>query len=787
MENSQNYPALDSSIGYTEKFKKLNSMVYNLDKFIFDLKENFKKGKFRKCLRDLKDKENIIFEYEDKWELYKIKLKCLFKIIEKKFLKYSENSMNLKRIDNWLIIVNIELEKWFDYINKSEIPDDYTSKYFINLQFLTKSVLEHLQNSYLYFKKEKKISDSAAMLALAEKIIKQAIFFTNDPDIIHLSCKILLSISALHISDNNFELAKLYATNSLRLSNVDLKMRVNISEEDLNLKNLNPQEKILFEKIGANFSIAFYHLGVCQENLGNILKAIESYKQCKWFANNFFSESMSDLIQFFSNIEKRAIEYENFLKEVKSTQTFPKKKILSEKTKKINMRFCRDDNLKYEETLKFLDRLELHEFDIDNTKTKSEYAHKLLSTVHLVNNLMSERFRDITQIIPQHISNLSKETQEKIQKRLNEIKSEKIYFETESLRKTIKTHLNKNLTTCVDTTEANQNFLTTSNIKFNNNTYHSSNFDNVILTIPSKSDETERDNTMRQFNEEIEKKQKNNFFQNATDMIKTSMKKSKIKFSEKKEFFTLDKNMRSESREKHRIKVDSSPKENANLTAIRGNHMKMRPSTSFNKKEPVKKFEYSKVIFEKNFQNTMQYLDKYIEKEFNFQKQLLKLKSSENIRNEIHHYDPTENKNKFESFYKDVAKNYKINSFKTDSSTIKKKNLMNQEDSNIEKERDLLLVKTLKSLSPRAFEEYCEFNKKNKNGQNNSRKDVTKNIDFNNYIQKNIETDRRLIKDLESLEKYENNLLRRNFKNENRTLKIKGDEFKNRDFFIKKL
>ena len=42
----------------------------------------------------------------------------------------------------------------------------------------------------------------------------------------------------------------------------------------------------------------------------------------------------------------------------------------------------------------------------------------------------------------------------------------------------------------------------------------------------------------------------------------------------------------------------------------------------------------------------MQYLDKYIEKEFNFQKQLLKLKSSENVRNEVYHFDPTENKNK---------------------------------------------------------------------------------------------------------------------------------------------
>ena len=76
-------------------------------------------------------------------------------------------------------------------------------------------------------------------------------------------------------------------------------MRDNISE----INNPAIQESI--EKIFFNITIAFYQLGVCNENELNFQAAYQSYKEAKFFINVIPNKENMDFLLFIYNLEKR--------------------------------------------------------------------------------------------------------------------------------------------------------------------------------------------------------------------------------------------------------------------------------------------------------------------------------------------------------------------------------------------------------------------------------------------------------------------------------------------------
>lgn len=71
--------------------------------------------------------------------------------------------------------------------------------------------------------------------------------------------------------------------------------------------------KILF------FVFSKIRRGVCEENLGELLQAIESYKQANWFAFKYLKEYNPAITQFLFDVEKRTVNYNKLILNMRGT------------------------------------------------------------------------------------------------------------------------------------------------------------------------------------------------------------------------------------------------------------------------------------------------------------------------------------------------------------------------------------------------------------------------------------------------------------------------------------
>ena len=241
------------------------------------------------------------------------------------------------------------------------------------IEIVVQLYLEHLYVFALLANNEQHIADCAAFLALAERIIKTYSENSRDPRTIQQAQKVLLFISSLLIADNDFETAKTYQANCLKLSFRELFLRVDI-DSGVCYANLSKTAQHYLNKIFVNIVIAFYHRGVSEENLGNIVKAIEAYKQSKWFAMKFIKEEVPELAQFIFDVEKRALSYHQLINtmkakddELKRSNNNNEKEKLKNETKDNNLAKLAEGNYidlsRHDKTKKFIESLDIPELE----------------------------------------------------------------------------------------------------------------------------------------------------------------------------------------------------------------------------------------------------------------------------------------------------------------------------------------------------------------------------------------------------------------------------------------
>ena len=139
-------------------------------------------------------------------------------------------------------------------------------------------------------------------------------------------------------------------------------------------------------------------MGVCEENLGNTISAIEAYKQSKWFSATFIRKSLPELTQFISDVEKRAEGYNSLIQNVKNNQhTLREFKKKEKKSNKPNIYYDELDNIKkFEKTIKHIENLKIDDIEDDDINSKkSENIKNILSTVKVINHFMSDKFMSI--------------------------------------------------------------------------------------------------------------------------------------------------------------------------------------------------------------------------------------------------------------------------------------------------------------------------------------------------------------------------------------------------------
>ncbi len=420
-----------NSLSFDEKNEdiKKDLLIIEYKKFLAEMNKNLSKSKYRKTLDELEYKEGLFSDIEKSWKIKELKIKSILKIVHRKiYISDNPRNVTLKSIEKWLFRLDDIFLKWIEEI---KITDDNHEE----IESIVSLFLEQLLLIAIY-KKQDNLIDCCTILAIAESTIKTFFNFSLNPDFYNICQKIYLFISSLLISDQSLETAKLYQSLSIKAALHELFFRVDI-ENGTNMHNLSKKELHKFHKLFINITITYYQRGVTEENKGNINLALESYKQAEWFSKTFIKYQYPEISQFITDIYKRESDYHYIIKNIilEKNKEYSKTKLVKEK-KVSNIKhdiFLKNKQIlmdkKKARVTEMINSFDFQEFEFAEDENKSYNTKNILSTITLLDNFTSSKFKDLLKndIDVAKIHKLDKLAVEKIQKKLNDIKTDKLH------------------------------------------------------------------------------------------------------------------------------------------------------------------------------------------------------------------------------------------------------------------------------------------------------------------------------------------------------------------------
>ena len=282
INNENNSINDDSKIEFSDISDKINENEDNsyMEKQLSLLLEVFtitySKKTYKELIKEIEEKEILLYSNSIiSFKIMVLKIKCLLKLL---LLEYN----------NLLISKNIN---YHDIDNASQnIQNEFKriSNMLINNNAYEYEIMTQVYCKYLYLlskislKKENNIK-SLGFVILGINMLKT--FFIKAKIAIDIKTytiytKLMLSLINTLIGDNNFEQALLYNRSLLKI--------IETSQKFINFCNKgNYEENHISPFISKKFmkytGYAFLFSGCCFEQFGNDLKALESYRQAKFF------------------------------------------------------------------------------------------------------------------------------------------------------------------------------------------------------------------------------------------------------------------------------------------------------------------------------------------------------------------------------------------------------------------------------------------------------------------------------------------------------------------------
>lgn len=664
-----------------------DAMQVHFERFLSELKSNINKCKYRKALEDIREKAPVFQQAKDYWLIFELKLKCLRKVIEKKLAKPNK----IKNMETWMTRIDSSLDEWLAYISdKTKNGNETQETINIHVEMLIKNILHQCYNYALLAKEEKQIADSIGFLALGERLIKFIIDFTNLPDTMNIIQKILLFTSSILIADNDFETAKKYQANALKISLRELYQRIDY-EEGINQDKMNKYELHALKKCMMNIVIAFFQKGACEESLGSILKAIESYKQARWFAVNFLKSTDPDLVQFIEDVEIRSLNYNNLLNNIKNNTNSVLNSSAKPKEFKSSLFHKEEENVeKYESQTVRIKGMVFNEIDDNDILVKKSDSIKfIMSTINTVNSLLSSKFRNMIKEIEEkelNVCKMSKDLKNKIQRKINEVKAEKLYEENKRRFSSINPSMIKSFKKSNFEIEHNsiEDLCQVTDRSLESRICKPKAFDFDNCTESKK--ETRPATSIRP------KSSQKGYSLNQSNLIHTSKIEKimieKLKTNDDKPSIRLERNKTQNSEN-----VDTQRSNIPNASGLI-KPSKKQPQIFLPQDEKIKKYEFSNYISNKSYQTKVSYLNSVNSKETEFQRKLLKSKLNEKIV--IDKLDLKKINESCEQFFQKIYVNTK-KTFIEDEKMHKKKEMMLEEKKKTDKAQAELTRKVLKS------------------------------------------------------------------------------------------
>ena len=646
-------------------------------KFIQKLNKSLYHCFYKKTLLEIRSQESSFSFLDDYWRLIELKVKILLKILERKLNKYNHLHIKYHTIDKLLDKINDEIEKFYNLIaNYGEC--DYQMEIYLQL---------YLNYSYqlsTYYLGMKNIEEAVGVLSISEKLINQTSFIIKNPDTLFICQKILLSLSRVLIADNDFENAKLYQKKSLIYCQLELSQRLN-NDEMINMNNYSEKDWYNIEKIFLNMLLIFYHNGVCEENLGNNINCLSSYKTTKWISQKFLMRKAPEFVQFISEVT-------NTCKKMALLLFNPQLQLFE--SNKNRTKISSNPEVKQEKEIRLVERVEgikainFQEIEMNENTFENERKSTILYSMRLYNKLLSKDFKDVINNLDNfNLHNMDKPTKDLIQKQYNKLSREMHYKKVNDRRKTT---------------------------IFNKSKYSDLSFIN---------ERNENDNTNNEF--------PGYFKSNLKKRLQSSNIYANSFISKKSDDFSKDSDKISKPRKDLTILPDEALKylttEIPKKTNETSNNKSSSPITLFAniKKNSVDKYNLQKYYFSPVYRMKNKHLNIAYDRELSFQKKLLRLKKNEMLKEEkktkkIISLNVKKsliekiNLNNINS--RKESKDNNVNSF---SETINKKN----ENMRNEAKREQLKIRLTKSLHSNSYKEYMKHLSKMKKSKIEVRKE----------------------------------------------------------------
>jgi len=773
MDNSNNSDVSSDDVqnSFIDKPVDISNTSYDrhIDKFLQEMMTNMSKRKYRKVLDEIRGKEEILNNSRGFWKILELKSNCICKIITHKLNKYENNKA--KSFETWNKRLETILENWLETLDKN---DKKCQDFDIQLDYIIYYLLVQIYNYALFSMFDKHIGDCTAFLALGERIIKIFIDSSHNAKTLNISQKIFLFLSSLLISDNDFQTAILYQNLSLKLSLKEINFRLD-SDEHLVFESLPPNVQYYLEKVFINIVIGLYQRGICEENLGSIIKAVETYRQSRWFSkfvrNNYYLIS-----DFLEDVETRALKYNNAIKNFQQEILNEEKKIAKDLNKKDKLNMYNkavdlgDDNLeKYGHALKVINNLKIPKIEEATDKKTSEKIVDILSTVSVVNNFLSDKFKGLVKNMKKlDVVNIDKDMKDKIEKLRNEIKLDEKYDKKKKADLKLKQSIEK-----------------TERLKSKAGKDLDSIYSPVLNTV-SNTNDTKNHYTGTLGTYGTHNTNATNGTNNTnSSYISTSSPIKKLTEAIGGSRIT-DNNIGNSGRFTGRFNFDPKrPKESQIITHSTKTPYRVRSAYPRKPKESIEevpKYNIDEYVFSKEFNNKIDYFEGISSREISYQKKLLGLKKNEKFY--IPEFDSMKTRDECEGFFQRTLSNKKKKITGYGDDTTSKRLLIPKEQALVEKEKQRLESTILKSLDTKTYKIFEEFEKKHLKNQNNiiddprKKKDI---IDFDaeKLRKSNKEYEAKLENDLILMDNYE----KTHFKSNN---KSKEKKSQNQKIFVHK-
>ena len=430
----ENYSIQNQNSELNKEDDKIEKLKEDYNIWLENLNLSMNLRKYRQVLGEIEyGKKNFESIPTEHWKYKIIQLRAIFYIIKRKIKKYpyemsKENSRQNRAVLFWFNQFYLILEQLI-----LQFRDDINFNINLNSKEVLKPVqyiyLGHIQLLYLlinYSYTNGEFQHICTYLSMVDRLVNYS-GYTLSINALSLLQRIYLFRVKICLANLDFLNGIKYIKKVIDLCTDQLTC---IIDYDLNLNNLEKYEKDttnpykinkinkkILEEIFINIALAFYLRGVLSELLGNVTKAIDSYKQAKFFSTKFLKNKYYNFTMFFNALQNNGYIYlavmDEFkeLKEQKLIQAKTLQEQLMKKKLYLKLKYQRNYNKYYSNITiskqnlyrgslkKFLDKAgevlykeEKNRQSILKKFTKTNY---ITSTMKMINNLLSKDFKNI--------------------------------------------------------------------------------------------------------------------------------------------------------------------------------------------------------------------------------------------------------------------------------------------------------------------------------------------------------------------------------------------------------